>query len=332
MPSPSEVPTDSRLVSTEVGLAVERLRSGGLVAIPTETVYGLAADAERAEAVARVFEVKARPTGHPLIVHVAGPDALDGWVVGLSDAARTLAETCWPGPLTMVLERGPRASHHVTGGRDTVGIRVPGHPVTLELLHRFGGGLAAPSANRFGRVSPTTARHVVHDLGTHLVAGRDLVLDGGPSEIGVESTIVDLTCDPPQVLRAGAISVDDIDRLLDLTTAAASGPSRASGMLTSHYAPSCRVVVVDRRDDAERLASQAVAAGQRVDVLDRSADPVAAARLLYADLRRADESALDVLVVVQPPAQGLGIAVRDRLSKAAAGSATNDPDRPSPIG
>ena len=322
MPSPAE-----GLRTTDVDAALACLRAGGLVAIPTETVYGLAADAERPDAVARVFAVKGRPTDHPLIVHVADVDHLDGWVAEVSPTARVLGATCWPGPLTMLLPRGPRTSGAVTGGRTTVGVRAPAHPMTQELLVRFGGGLAAPSANRFGRVSPTTADHVIADLAGLLEPGRDLVLDGGPCRIGVESTIVDLTIDPPQVLRAGAIDAAEIERLSGSGVAGASGPSRASGMLAAHYEPDCTVVPVEDRGEADQRAAVLREGGQRVEVLDRTGDVVVAAQQLYADLRDADDRGVDVLVVVMPPAEGIGLAVRDRLTKAAAGGARRDPNR-----
>jgi L-threonylcarbamoyladenylate synthase len=218
----------------------------------------------------------------------------------------------------MLLRRSPRVGDWVTGGRDTVGIRVPAHPVAAEVLDRFGGGLAAPSANRFGKVSPTTARHVLHDLGDRLDPTRDRILDGGSASVGVESTIVDLTIDPPQVLRAGAISVEAIERLLSRRIDAASGPRRAAGMLMSHYAPDCRIVLADSRDDAERLLATELESGRTAEILDRTDDLVAAAQRLYADLRSADRRGLDVLVAVMPPPTGLGHALRDRLGKAAA--------------
>lgn len=310
----------SGLVSTDVALAVERLRGGGLVAIPTETVYGLAADAEQPAAVARIFDVKRRPRNHPLIVHLAGLHAIDGWVDEVTPALELLADACWPGPLTMIVRRGPRVVDAVTGGRDTVGLRVPAQPLTLDLLERLGGGVAAPSANRFGRVSPTTAQHVVDDLGGALDPARDLVLDGGPCPVGVESTIVDLTVDPPQVLRAGAIAADTIASLLATPVAGASGESRASGMLAAHYAPACEVVLAADATEAAHRQAELERSGRRSRVLDRTDDLVAAARLLYADLRAADADGLDVLVVVLPPAEGLGHALRDRLFKASAGS------------
>lgn len=307
------------MISTDIDLAVERLRAGGLVAMPTETVYGLAADAGNAEAVARVFAVKGRPTDHPLIVHLASADDLATWAVDTPTAAETLAATCWPGPLTMLLARSPNVIDAVTGGRRTIGVRVPSHPMANEMLRRFGAGVAAPSANRFGKVSPTTAQHVLDDLGRHLDPDRDLILDGGPCEIGVESTIVDLTVTPHQVLRAGAITDEQIDRLLGLATAATTGPSRASGMLAAHYSPACVVIPAETPADAERIAADGRDRGERVGVLDRTDDLVMAAKQLYADLRAADESGLDALVVVMPVAAGLGHAIRDRLTKAAAG-------------
>lgn len=313
MPSPAD-----ELISTDIDLALRRIRNGGLVAIPTETVYGLAADAEQPDAVARVFAVKGRPTDHPLIVHLAGIDRIDGWVGKLPDRALVLAETCWPGPLTMLLPRGPRVTDSITGGRSTVGLRVPSHPVTHELLQRHGGGLAAPSANRYGRVSPTTAQHVLDDLAEHLDPATDLILDGGPCRIGVESTIVDLTVEPPQVLRAGAISADDIERLTSRPVAAASGPSRAAGMTDSHYAPYCEVVLAGDLGEAQAIALARRSLGHRVDLLDRTDDLVVAAQQLYTDLRTADHRRIDVLVVVLPPAEGIGHALRDRLAKAAA--------------
>lgn len=316
MPSPGDA-----LISTDIDLAVQRLRSGGLVAIPTETVYGLAADASDPDAVARIFEVKGRPTGHPLIVHLA-PQTWESnasdWVSSISPQAVALASACWPGPLTLLLPRGPRVIDDVVGGRPTVGVRVPSHAVAQEVLHRFGGGLAAPSANPFGRVSPTSARHVLDDLADRLDPDRDLILDGGDSDVGVESTIVDVAVDPPQILRAGAITPDDVERLLAGRVAPAGGPSRASGMLASHYAPSCAIELVDDRSAAIALADARRSAGERIEVLDRTDDLVVAAQRLYDDLRAADRAGVDVLVVVRPSPEGLGHAIRDRLTKAAA--------------
>lgn len=312
------------LRSTDVDLAVARLRDGGVVAIPTETVYGLAAVADDADAVARVYELKGRPTSHPLIVHVADLDAAAGWADLDAAAARRLATACWPGPLTLLVPRGPRVLDAVTGGRATVGIRVPAHPLTTALLTALGGAVAAPSANRYGRVSPTSADHVLDDLGELLDPARDLVLDGGPCPVGVESTIVDCTVDPPQVLRPGGIATEDVERLLGTPLAPVSGPSRAAGMTVAHYAPACQLVLVDDATAARDAVERARASGARCDVLDRTHDLVEAARTLYADLRGADHRGLDVLVVVRPVAAGLGHALRDRLEKAAAGAGSPD--------
>lgn len=312
------MPYPRELITTDVDEAVAVLRAGGLVAIPTETVYGLAADAEQPDAVRRIFGTKGRPADHPLIVHLADADRLDAWVREIPTTARTLAAACWPGPLTMLLDRGPRVGDWVTGGRDTVGIRVPAHPAAAEVLGRFGGGLAAPSANRFGKVSPTTAQHVLDDLGDRLDPTRDRILDGGAASVGVESTIVDLTVEPPQVLRAGAIGVDAIERLLARRIDPARGSRRAAGMLRSHYAPDCRVVLADAPDEAEHMLAAELDAGRVAEILDRTDDLVVAAQQLYADLRSADRRGLDVLVAVLPPPTGLGHALRDRLRKAAA--------------
>jgi L-threonylcarbamoyladenylate synthase len=312
-------PASADLVITDVQEAARRLLAGGLVAIPTETVYGLAARAGDAAAVGRVFRVKGRPTGHPLIVHLSTADELDDWAVDVGDAGRVLAAACWPGPLTLLLHRSRRVLDEITGGRGTVGVRVPAHPLTTALLGTV-GALAAPSANRFGRVSPTTAAHVLSDLGPHLDRDRDAILDGGPSPIGVESTIVDCTIDPPQVLRPGGIPTEDVARILGGVLAAPSGPSRASGMLASHYAPACEVRLADSAAAADAEVEQLRDLGRRAGVLDRTADLVGAARSLYDDLRRADAAGLDVIVAVMPPAVGLGHAVRDRLVKASAGS------------
>jgi L-threonylcarbamoyladenylate synthase len=318
---------DRGLVTTDVGVAVGRLRDGGLVAVPTETVYGLAADADNPSAVARIFEIKGRPAGHPLIVHLGDADQLAEWVRSIPRSARVLIRSCWPGPLTVVLERGPRVLDVITGGRPSVAIRVPSHPMTRELLERFGGGVAAPSANRFGRVSPTTAAHVVDDLGALLDPARDTILDGGPTPVGVESTIVDCTVEPPQILRPGGIPTEDIVRLLDGDVSPAVGPARASGMLEAHYAPRCEVRLAESPEQAEQIVAGLRLTGLHVDVLDHGDDLVDSARNLYGELRRADERALDVLVAVLPPARGLGHAIRDRLTKAAKGSTRAGPNR-----
>jgi L-threonylcarbamoyladenylate synthase len=279
-------------------------------------VYGLGADASNPSAVARIFAVKDRPADHPLIVHI-DPAWLHEWAAAVPSHAAVLAAACWPGPLTLLLPRSSKVPDAVTGGRDTVGLRAPAHPLTEQLLAQTGLGIAAPSANRFGRVSPTTAQHVVDDLGRLLDPARDVVLDGGPSPIGVESTIVDCSVDPPQLLRPGGIPTEDVERLLDMGLAAAAGPSRAAGMMTSHYAPRARVRLVPDRAAADAAASVLARDGARVVVIDHGDDLVTYAQHLYADLRSADASGADDIVAVLPPPRGLGHAIRDRLTKAA---------------
>ncbi len=281
--------------------------------MPTETVYGLAAAARDDAAVGRIFAVKGRPAGHPLIVHLPDPDDLDRWSAAPGAAARLLAATAWPGPLTVIVPRSALVSDTVTGGRDTVGLRVPAHPMARALLHAT-GPLAAPSANPFGSTSPTTAAHVLADLGDRLDPTRDVILDGGASPVGVESTIVDCVSDPPQVLRAGGVPSEQVAELLEGRVASASGPSRASGMLASHYAPDAPVRLVDSADDAAALAAGTPGAV----VLDLTDDVARYARELYARLRTADERGASCVIAVLPPAEGLGHAIRDRLTKAAA--------------
>lgn len=307
-------PVTLRFVRTDVERAAAAIRSGGLVVMPTETVYGLAADATDPAAVARIFEVKGRPTGHPLIVHLSDPDDLDRWAPDAAASARVLATIAWPGPLTVIVPRSDSLPSEVSGGLDTVGIRVPAHPMARELIRLAGVPLAAPSANRFGAVSPTTARHVTDDIGDLLDADRDVILDGGPCPVGVESTIVDTTVDPVQILRSGAVTDDQIRSILGAKVDPSVGPVRASGMFASHYAPGCQVRLVDSADDADALA-----AGTRgARILDLTDDVARYARDLYGELRRADADGIATLIAVVPPSAGLGHAVRDRLTKAAA--------------
>lgn len=323
LPGPHD--TGEAALDDAIEAALEVLRRGGLVAIPTETVYGLAADASDPDAVRRIFQVKGRPADHPVIVHVAGADALARWADPVPPEAVALAEAFWPGPLTLVLPRRAGVSDVVTGGRGTVGVRAPAHPLTERLLQRFGGGVAAPSANRFGRVSPTRAEHVVADLG----ADVDLVLDGGPCDVGVESTIVEVA-DDITVLRTGRIGADEVEAVLGRPVRRdAAGPSRAPGMLPSHYAPAARVVlaadaveaVAPLLDAGERVAvvSEHLPAGlpPEVVVLDPVGDAEGYARHLYERLRAADAAGVDVVVAVPPASDGIGAAVLDRLRRAA---------------
>jgi L-threonylcarbamoyladenylate synthase len=321
------------------------------VGLPTETVYGLAADAGSPTAVARVYAAKGRPADHPLIVHVPGVDHLDGWAAEseLRDYALRLAATLWPGPLTLVVRRGPRAGDHVTGGQDTVGLRAPDHPVAQEVLSDFGGGLAAPSANRFGRVSPTDAAHVLEELGDVLVDGLDVVLDGGPSRVGLESTILDCTGSRPVVLRPGAIGAADVERLGGVAVEprpAGAGVVRAPGTLPAHYAPAAHLLLAADEHEATALLGPApppgsppaagllAMAGVRtppgVVRLGAPDDSPSYARSLYRWLREADALRLARVVAVPADADSpLATALKDRLRRAAAGSVA--PERTGPV-
>jgi len=318
----------------DVDQAAAVLHAGGLVAFPTETVYGLGADARNPEAVARIFAVKGRPADHPLIVHLADAGQLTGWAQDVPRAGWQLAEAFWPGPLTLVLHRQASVPDAVTGGLDTVALRVPDHPVALALLAAFGGGIAAPSANRYGRVSPTSAQDVREELGDAV----DLVLDGGRCPIGIESTIVDLSSAAPRILRPGAITQRELCHVLGgplvldgLLATTPSKPLRFPGSKPSHYAPRARVILASR-EDAEQRIEEWRQRGQRVGIL-ASRRPAALpenvtwlslpggieeqAYALYRRLRQADHLGLQVLVAVMPPDVGLGHALRDRLRRAA---------------
>lgn len=315
--------------SEDIDEAADVLGSGGLVAFPTETVYGLGADAADAAAVARVFQVKGRPASHPLIVHLAGTDQLSDWAGDVPDVARRLAERFWPGPLTLVLRRGSRVALEATGGLQTVAVRVPAHPVALALLAAFGGGVAAPSANRFGSVSPTTAEHVRTELGD----GVDVVLDGGRCEVGVESTIVDVTGDVPAVLRPGGVTREDLEAHLGHVLAVPSTSRvRVPGQHPLHYAPRARVVLVPA-EDVIAEAEVARQRGHRVGVLlpppaagvavkahaqiAVPASTAAYARGLYEYLREFDRQGCDLIVASTPADEGLGLAIANRLRRAA---------------
>lgn len=318
------------LITTDVGRAADRLCAGGLVAFPTETVYGLGADATNDDALRRLYAVKGRPAAHPVIVHVASADRLDDLAESPPPYARVLAAAFWPGPLTLVVgRRRGTVSDRATGGRDTVGVRVPDHPLALDLLARVGRGVAAPSANRFGCVSPTTAPHVVAGLDGDV----DLVLDGGPCRIGVESTIVDCSTGAPRVLRLGGITVEELRAVLG-TDVATGGATAAPGTLPSHYAPKARVEMVAAGEVAARAAELARSGRTTAHLgleppdgapasllgLARPRDVDEYARVLYARMREADERGVDVLLVVPPPARGIGAAVVDRLHRAARGT------------
>ncbi|MFJ8535430.1 L-threonylcarbamoyladenylate synthase [Streptomyces sp. NPDC093591] len=315
--------------TSDIEKAAGVLRAGGLVAFPTETVYGLGANAEDSAAVARVFQVKGRPPSHPLIVHIGGAEHLGDWVEDVPATARLLAERFWPGPLTLVLRRGRRVPLEATGGLETVAVRVPDHPVALALLAAFGGGVAAPSANRFGSVSPTTADHVRAELG----GAVDFVLDGGPCEIGVESTILDGTSEIPSVLRPGGVTREDLEAVLGCPLAVPSTSRvRVPGQHPSHYAPRARVVLVE----PEKVVAEAELAqelGHQVGVFlppSLADTPVKAhavvavpasmaayAHGLYGFLRELDQQGCDLIVASLPVEEGLGMAIANRLRRAA---------------
>lgn len=313
-----------------MGDAAKVLAAGGLVAFPTETVYGLGADACNKEAIARIYSTKGRPTDHPLIVHIPSMDGLSDWAKDVPTYAISLARDFWPGPMTLVLRRSGLAGDFVTGGQDTVGVRVPAHPVALGLLEAFvragGKGVAAPSANRFGNVSPTTAQAVADELSDYL-SDSDQILDGGACDVGVESTIIDCTGDAPRILRPGAITAEMIEESTGITVGLSASVSdasaseneiRVSGSLESHYAPAATVVL-----------DQSPVAGQGFIAMADMATPVGVvrlaapasheefARVLYSALRAADEKGLKSVVVAQPVGDGIVIAIRDRLKRAA---------------
>jgi len=300
-------------IGTDVDRAIEILRNGGLVGLPTETVYGLAADASQKSAVTKIFAAKGRPSNHPLIVHVASIEGARTWSSLWPQSAELLGTTYWPGPLSVVVNKAPEVLVEITGGHQTVALRVPGHSMAIELLTRFNGGLAAPSANKFGKVSPTTAQHVWDDLGT----GVDYILDGGPCQVGIESTIVDCSVDPPVVIRPGGISAEDIHDIVALGLDDV-GLSRAPGMLPAHYAPNCEVTLLN--DSSEMLRLNHLLDESTLRIIDASSDVIGFASSMYAQLRQSDTDGIRQLFVVLPEPMGIGLAIRDRLTKAAQGS------------
>lgn len=327
------VAADEAAIARAAGL----LRQGELVAFPTETVYGLGADAANPDAVAKLFALKGRPATHPVIVHLADAAQLDAWAADVPEAARKLAAAFWPGPLTLVLKRAPAVPDAVTGGQDTVGLRVPSHPVARALLAAFAGeadgrtfgGVAAPSANKFGRVSPTLPEHVFADFGLAL----PLILDGGAANVGIESTIVDLSGERPRLLRPGGVAGAAIEAVLGAPLAAADASApRASGTLPAHYAPRAKLRLARRLEMLDALASHkgrrlgAIALEVKVPrlapALQRVVPAIAAqyAQALYASLRALDALNVDLILVERPPESAAWAAINDRLARAAAGS------------
>ncbi|THF65796.1 threonylcarbamoyl-AMP synthase [Pseudothauera nasutitermitis] len=325
-----------------IARAAALLRAGKLVALPTETVYGLGADALDAAAATGIFHAKGRPADHPLIVHLPSAEHLSRWARRIPKEALALVRAFWPGPLTLILPREDDVPDVVTGGQDTVGLRVPAHPVALALLQAFDSGIAAPSANRFGRISPTTAAHVEQELGARV----DLILDGGPCQVGIESTILDLSRDEPEILRPGAITAEGIARVIGrrprVRGESAAQPEqhapRVSGALAAHYAPATALRLLPGSElaaEAVRLAAQ----GRHVAVLAHACpypgddrlqwvaagpDPGRYAHDLYAHLRALDALGADCLLVEAPPAVPAWSAIADRLGRAAVGSGESD--------
>ena len=303
--------------------AAYALRSGSLVAFPTETVYGLGADASDAKAVERVYQVKGRPKEHPLIVHVANMQAIEDWVEDVPDFAISLARVYWPGPMTLILKRSALAEDFITGGQETVGLRVPNHPIALALLHEFqklgGKGIAAPSANRFGHVSPTSADAVISELAKYLTS-VDLILDGGLSLVGVESTIIDCTSELPKILRPGAITEEMIMDTTNLSVEKPGGNIRVSGSLEKHYSPRAKVILdIEPKAGDGFIAISSIKTPEGVIRLAEPRDDEDFARLLYSALRKADDSSLARVIVQQPVGGGIAIAIRDRLLRASRG-------------
>jgi L-threonylcarbamoyladenylate synthase len=315
-----------------LAVAAQALQDGFLVAFPTETVYGLGADATNSTATARIYEVKGRPSDHPLIVHIADLKYLEQWISDIPEYAIALAREFWPGPMTLILHRSKLAKDFITGGQDTVGIRIPDNSLALGLLeafHKLGGaGIAAPSANRFGQVSPTTANAVQEELGDYLSA-TDLVLDGGQSVVGVESTIIDCTGELPRILRPGAITIEMIEEVTGLNVSDLSEKKsdefknadiRVSGSLENHYAPKAKVFLDQQPVDGSGFI--ALASINTPDGVIRLATPTSVedfARVLYSALREGDHQNLDSIYIAQPTGYGLAIAIRDRLSRSAKG-------------
>lgn len=339
-PSPSSATSPDTVSDADLARAVELLKAGELVAFPTETVYGLGADAANAAAVAKIFVAKGRPSDHPVIVHLPCSQAMENWAQDIPAMAWELAEYFWPGPLTLILKRQPWVPDAVTGGQDTVGLRVPGHPVALALLRAFAaaggsGGVAGPSANRFGRISPTAARHVQEELGDRVA----MILDGGECPVGIESTIVDLSSGAPRLLRPGHIRPDQLEAVMGVPLALPehlrdADVPRVSGALAAHYAPRTRLTLVGSTGlEAEALRAggqpMAVYAWSRpappgladnITWVPAPASPESYAHDLYAALRRLDSLGVAQLLVETPPTGLAWTAIHDRLGRAACGA------------
>lgn len=307
-----------------IQIAAEQLMAGYLVAFPTETVYGLGADATNEDAVKKIYEVKGRPTNHPLIVHVASISSLGAWASQIPDYAIDLARTFWPGPMTLILKRKEIAKDFITGSQNSVGIRVPGNPIALELLTRFeslgGLGIAAPSANRFGQVSPTSSEDVQDEIGEYL-SERDLILEGGQSQIGIESTIIDCTNLQPIILRPGAITAEMITSIhKNHRIVIAKSDIRVSGNLDRHYAPVAKVIVNQTPQPGQAfIALSRIKTPKGVFRISSPVDIDEFVRNIYGAMRHADKLGFKELVIEIPKGRGIEVALLDRLSKAAMG-------------
>jgi len=313
----------SNCTADALAQAAIKLKAGLLVAFPTETVYGLGADANNAEAVARIYEVKGRPENHPLIVHIASIDGISDWAQDIPEYAIALAREFWPGPMTLIFKRSELAEDFVTGGQETVGLRVPDHTVALALLNEFskigGKGIAAPSANRFGHVSPTTAAAVREEL-SNFLSTEDLILDGGPSLVGVESTIIDCTSTAPRILRPGAITIEMAEECTGLKISEIGNAIRVSGSLEKHYSPNATVDLNTEAKTGEGLiALDVVPTPSGVIRLASPKNPDEFARVMYAALRDGDARGIKKVVAITPEGDGIAIAIRDRLERASKG-------------
>lgn len=318
-------PAFSQCTVSAIHQAAEALKAGHLVAFPTETVYGLGGDATNPDAIKRIYEVKGRPSDHPLIIHISSINMLEKWAIDIPEYAISLAREFWPGPLTLILKRSSLVGDFVSGNQDTVGLRVPSDPIALALIAEFerlsGSAIAAPSANRFGQVSPTSSADVQEEIGIHL-SEFDLILDGGASIIGIESTIVDCTSDIPRILRSGFVTKKNIEEALsiDVSEDVILSQVKFSGSFEKHYAPKCRVIL-----GASEVNSSGFFAMSDIPTppsMERLAAPNTVeefARVLYSTLRAADQRGYTDLVVVQPEGEGLALAVNDRLLKASKG-------------
>ncbi len=323
--------TDAELLSQ----AVQALKHGDVIGLPTETVYGLAADAMNISAVRKIFALKGRPIDHPLIVHIADSAQLSKWAINIPEEAFVLAQHFWPGPLTLILQKNPSVPDEVTGGQDTIGLRCPAHPLALTLLQQFNGGVAAPSANRFGHISPTTARHVRNEFGDAVA----IVLDGGECEVGIESTIIDLSSEQPRLLRPGMISQTDIESVIGLIASLSSDANsespRVSGSLAAHYAPRTPMHML-ARDELILEYGNKIKQGLHCEVLCLNTLPdgikglslsneyQAYAHDLYAAMRELDSRHADLLLIEKTPQTSDWVAVNDRLSRALVGAGVEE--------